>query len=57
MTTPEQWHRLGELAMAARDSALARKAFEEALDYGREYPGRDRAVARLDSLSSSPAPE
>ncbi len=57
MTTPEQWHRLGELAMAARNSALARKAFEEALDYGREYPGRDRAVAGLDSLSSSPAPE
>jgi hypothetical protein len=43
--------------MAARESALARKAFEEALDYGREYPGRTSAVARLDSLAKSPAPE
>jgi tetratricopeptide (TPR) repeat protein len=48
MTSPEQWHRLGELAQGAGEAALARKAYEEALDYGRDYPGRAAAVRWLD---------
>lgn len=48
MTTPEQWHRLGDLARESGDATLARKAYEEALDYGREYPGRAEAMRRLD---------
>ena len=48
MTTPEQWHRLGDLAREAGDATVARAAYEEALDYGREYPDRADAVRRLD---------
>jgi tetratricopeptide (TPR) repeat protein len=48
MTTPEQWHRLGDLAREAGDAPMARTAYEEALDYGRDYPGRADAVRRLD---------
>jgi len=44
MTAPEPWHRLGDLATAAGDRPLARRAYEEALDYGRDYPGRARAA-------------
>jgi len=53
MTAPEPWHRLGDLATAAGDRPLARRAYEEALDYGLEYPGRAEAVRRLDP---SPGP-
>jgi len=53
MTTPGQWHRLGDLARHAGEVQLARKAYEEALDYGLEYPGRAEAVRRLDP---SPGP-
>ena len=53
MTTPEQWHRLGDLARVAGDSALARKAYEEALDHGREYPGRAAAMQWVDALAAS----
>ena len=52
ITTPEQWHRLAELAREAGDAKLARKAYEEALDYGRQYPGRKEAVRQL---AASPA--
>lgn len=48
MTTPEQWHRLADLAREAGDATAARAAYEEALDYGRDYPGRADAVRRLD---------
>jgi len=54
MTTPGQWHRLGDLARQAGDGPLARKAYEEALDYGRDYPGRAEAIRRLDA-SPDPA--
>lgn len=54
MTTPEQWHRLGDLAHAAGDGRLARKAYEEALDYGREYPGRAVAIARIEPPAAVP---
>lgn len=53
MTGPEQWQRLGELATRAGDMSLARHAYEEALDYGRDYPGRATAIARLDARASS----
>jgi tetratricopeptide (TPR) repeat protein len=49
MTTPEQWHRLATLEVAAGDAAGARRAFEEALDYGRPYPGREQAMRVLDA--------
>ena len=49
MTAPEQWHRLGDLAHAAGQAKMARTAYEEALDYGREYPGRAIAIERLDA--------
>jgi tetratricopeptide (TPR) repeat protein len=48
MTTPEQWHRLGDLARESGNAPLARTAYEEALDFGREYPGRAEAIRRLD---------
>jgi len=48
MTTPEQWHRLADLAREAGDATVARAAYEEALDYGRGYPGRTDAVRRLE---------
>jgi tetratricopeptide (TPR) repeat protein len=54
MTTPEQWQRLGDLAREAGDAPLARTAYEEALDYGREYPGRADAIRRLDPPSGGP---
>ena len=47
IVAPEPWHRLGDLAMAAGDHPLARRAYEEALDYGRDYPGRARAAEVL----------
>ena len=53
MTGPDQWQRLGDLAAAAGDSGLARHAYEEALDYGRDYPGRATAIARLDARPST----
>jgi tetratricopeptide (TPR) repeat protein len=49
ISAPEPWHRLGDLAMAAGDERLARRAYEEALDYGRDYPGRARAEVFLAS--------
>jgi tetratricopeptide (TPR) repeat protein len=54
IVSPEPWHRLGDLAMAAGDRPLARRAYEEALDYGREYPGRARAVELLMSAVEAP---
>jgi tetratricopeptide (TPR) repeat protein len=54
MTTPEQWHRLGDLALEAGDSALARTAYEEALDYGRDYPGRAAAERQLRAAGAGP---
>lgn len=54
MTTPEQWHRLGDLAREAGDAPLARRAYEEALDHGREYPGRGEAVRRLAGTAARP---
>lgn len=54
MTTPEQWHRLGDLAREAGDATRARTAYEEALDYGREYPGRAEAARRLDPPPGPP---
>jgi tetratricopeptide (TPR) repeat protein len=54
MTTPEQWHRLGDLARESGDAGLARTAYEEALDYGREYPGRAEAMRRLDPPPGRP---
>lgn len=56
ITGPSAWHRLGELSLAAGDQAGARKAFEEALDYGRDYSQRPSAVAELDKLSPPEAP-
>jgi hypothetical protein len=50
---PEPWHRLGDLALEAGDGPLARRAYEEALDYGREYAGRARAVELLMSPDAS----
>lgn len=55
MTGPEQWHRLGDLAHATGQAALARTAYEEALDYGREYPGRAVAIERVDAPTGSRA--
>jgi len=55
MTAPEPWHRLGDLATTAGDHALARRAYEEALDYGRDYPGRERAAEVVASPVASPA--
>ena len=55
ITAPESWHRLGDLAMKAGDRPLARRAYEEALDYGRDYPGRERAAAVVASLVAGPA--
>jgi len=55
MTTPEQWHRLAVLAAGAGDSRLARQAFEEALDYGRPYPGRELAVREVDGAGAPKA--
>lgn len=52
MTSPEPWHRLGMLALQAGDRVAARKAFEEALDYGRDYPGRREAAAELERLAT-----
>ncbi len=54
MTKPETWHRFGELALAAGDTAEARRAFEQALDYGREYPQRARAVEQVSRLPATP---
>lgn len=54
MTGPEPWHRLGELALAAGDEADARRAFEEALDHGRDYPQRSRAIEQVASLPAVP---
>jgi tetratricopeptide (TPR) repeat protein len=54
VTTPEQWHRIGDLARGAGDASLARTAYEEALDYGREYPGRADAIRWLDLPSGRP---
>lgn len=51
ITGPEAWQRLAELSLEAKDRAGARKAFEEALDYGRDYSQRARAMAELDALS------
>lgn len=51
MTSPEQWHRLGDLAHAAGEGPLARRAYEEALDYGRDYRGRSVAIARVEPSS------
>lgn len=56
MTGPEQWHRLGDLATAAGQSGQARQAYEEALDYGRAYPGRAVAIERVDARPS-PGPQ
>lgn len=55
ITAPQQWHRLGDLAHAAGQAAQARTAYEEALDYGREYPGRAVAIERLDAPLASRA--
>lgn len=54
MTSPEQWHRLAELAQRAGEVALARKACEEALDHGRDYPGRAADVRWLDGSPDAP---
>jgi tetratricopeptide (TPR) repeat protein len=54
IATPEPWHRLGALALEAGDRATARRAFEEALDYGRDYSGREQAVAALARLAVGP---
>ena len=54
MTTPEQWHRLGDLARETGDATGAHAAYEEALDYGREYPGRAEAIRRLDPPAGRP---
>lgn len=54
MTKPETWHRLGELALAAGDAAEARTAFEQALDYGRDYPQRARAIEQVGRLPAAP---
>jgi tetratricopeptide (TPR) repeat protein len=54
ITGPDAWHRLGELALAAGDLGDARRAFEEALDYGRDYPLRARAVEQVAALPASP---
>ena len=51
ITGPAAWQRLAELSLDAKDRPGARKAFEEALDYGRDYPARARAVSELDELS------
>lgn len=53
MTKPETWHRLGEMALSAGDIAQARMAFEEALDYGRDYPQRSRAVEHVGRLPAT----
>jgi tetratricopeptide (TPR) repeat protein len=50
ITAPETWHRLGDLALSADDPVAARKAFEEALDYGRDYSQRARAIAQVAAL-------
>jgi tetratricopeptide (TPR) repeat protein len=55
MTTPGQWHRLATLEVAAGDTAGARRAFEEALDYGRPYPGRELAMRVLDAPAEAAA--
>jgi len=54
MTRPEQWHRLGDLALEAGDVPGSLRAYEEALDYGRDYAGRLEAVRRLDSTPGVP---
>ena len=54
MTTPEAWHRLGDLALGAAEEAEARRAFEEALDLGRDYQQRSRAVEQLERLRPYP---
>ena len=50
ITAPETWHRLGELALSAGNPVAARKAFEEALDNGRDYSQRARAIAQVAAL-------
>jgi len=61
IVAPEPWHRLGDLAIALGDRPLARRAYEEALDYGREYPGRARAaellLAGVDAPTDGPGRE
>lgn len=54
ITGPDAWHRLGELALAAGDVGDARRAFEEALDYGWDYPLQARAVEQVATLPPSP---
>jgi tetratricopeptide (TPR) repeat protein len=55
ITGPEAWHRLGDLALAAGDRGGARKAYEEALDYSRDYPGRQQAIRQLAALEGAGA--
>ncbi len=55
ITGPESWHRLAGLAAAAGDRNLARKAYEEALDYGRDYTGRTQAIDELAKLEGRSA--
>ena len=57
ISTPAPWARLGELELAAGDRSGARKAFEESLDFGREFPQRAHAVEQLRQLASRDACE
>lgn len=52
MNAPEPWTRLGELELAAGDQARAGRAFEEALDFGREFPRRAFAAGQLRKLGA-----
>lgn len=55
--TPEPWVRLAELEAAAGDVQAARRAYEEALDLGRDFPGRVQAVESLRRLANMQACE
>lgn len=57
MSAPAPWARLGELDLAAGDRSGARKAFEESLDLGREFPQRAHVVEQLRQLGSTDACE
>ena len=56
MTTPEQWHRLGDLAREAGEAGVARAAYEAALGKASgQHPLRPIIQLKLDALPPAAA--